>query len=267
METQNIKIKCPKCQKEFNVRKPGAPGLYKVVCTNPECANELKLMIRAREVKMGEGAQQPQQAATPNATAPKIPLVGKPEKTEKGVYLLKTPLRLGEKVAYTCPVCGKNVVMAPKMVGALAASCPECKTRTAFRVVDPSVKPATQEVPSAQTRRVTSLHSEVKEFKVELVWGGLLHHKKAVLKEGINWVGRNEPSNPSDIMIDDPTMSAHSFSIERDSQQGTCKLFVQHATNPVSVNGVECKENCSVYLKFNDRIQAGKTILVVAKSK
>jgi len=266
MEVNKMKITCPVCKKEFPVRKPEAPGMYKIVCTNPECAHEIKLMIRAREVKMAGNTQQPQQQTAKAAAAPQIPMVGTPEKTEKGIYLLKTALHIGKKVAYTCPTCGKHVVLMPKTTGAMAAACPACATRTAFRVVDPSPQPAA-DVPKSITKRNNPIEVAINNQKVELVWGSLFCRKKAVLKEGINWVGRKEPANPSDIMIDDPAVSAHSFSIEKNSQNGTCKLYVQHATNPVKINGVECKEGCTVYLNFGDKILTGKTVLVVAKSK
>ena len=266
-----MKMTCTKCKKEFPVRNPGIPGLYKVVCTNPECRHSMTLQIRAREIKMEAGRQQPpQQPAANQDTPPKMTFLGTPAKTEKGIYLLKTPLRMGEKVAYTCPVCGKKLATNPQKVGVFSAPCPACKTSTTFRVVDPNIKPATDEVPSANTRRIPPLN-EIKGQKAKLVWGCLIerifHYKEAVLKDGITWVGRNEPSNPSDVMINDPAVSAHSFFIERESETGNMKLTVHHATNPVTVNGVECKEGCSVYLKFNDKIKTGTTTLVVDKVK
>ncbi len=279
MAETKIKITCPVCKKEFAVVKPEKPGAYKVTCPHAQCARVIKLVLRPTELKMGQGnppqnpADKPAPQTNDNPAAdkptqpdPNIRMVGKPEKTEKGIYLLKTPLTIGEKSAFTCPGCGKQVVLSPTKAGALAVTCPACSTRTAFRAVDPKPLP-TKDVPHASTRRLGREEDAIKDQKAELVWGNVFKPHKAVLKEGITWVGRNEPTNPSDVMIDDRFASAHSFYIEKDSQKGTCKLCVEHATNPVTVNGVECKEGNSVYLSFNDKITAGKTILILKKSK
>ena len=302
MEENKIKITCPLCKKAFLAVKPEKPGTYKVLCPNAECAREIKVVLRPHELKLGQGntnqsqqpapqpeaskpspqpeashpAQQPevsQPAQQPEGDKPaqqpegsKIHYVGKPEKTDKGIFLLKTPLVIGEKSAYTCPGCGKNIVFSPKTAGALAATCPACSTRTAFRAMPPTPEP-TKEAPSSNTRRHNPEMYAINGQKAMLVWGSIFRPHKAEIKEGITWVGRNEPTAPSDVMIDDKYVSAHSFFIEKDSQRGICTLKVVHATNPVTVNGVECKEGNSVYLKFGDKIKAGKTILVLTKSK
>ena len=289
MEVTKVKITCPLCKKPFAIVKPEKPGVYQVNCPHKDCGRTVKVVMQPKELKMGQGnppqqpadnkpAQQTAQQPAPQtanaksesdkATQPAadIRMVGKPEKTDKGIYLLKTPMKVGEKSAFVCPGCGKSIVMSPKAAGGFAVNCPACATRTVFRAVA-KPQPAT-DLPSTETKRPPVLPDDViKSQKAELVWGTLFNRHKAQLKEGVNWVGRKEPSNPSDIMVDDKFMSAHSFYIEKDSQKGICKLYVERATNPVKVNGVECKEGNSVVLNFGDTILAGKTTLCITKSK
>ena len=90
------------------------------------------------------------------------------------------------------------------------------------------------------------------------LWKSIDHQ----LHEGSNIIGRKDPAQPCDIMIDkDPSMSRRSVAITVSyTQKGyTFRLKVLNATNPVMHRGLPLTVGEEVYLNFGDELVLGKT--------
>lgn len=272
-----MKISCPKCKNPFAIVRPETPGKYMVKC--PHCQGVIQLRLGMDQA----GKEQPNPTAqtkpadrpkpTPVAQQPAaeqqkkndedIPLLGKAVFTNRGVYVVKEKAVAGVKSQFACPECGKMLVVNSK-VGKFYVKCDHCGTRTIIKVVDEEPQAPKAEKKKKKTRKV---HPYQPVERGQLIWGKLFRRKRHELRNGSTVIGRNDSEQPSDLMFDDPTMSCRSVRLDIDGNDGSCKLTVLHATNPVTVNGVSFPEGSSIYLNFNDTLKMGRTSIVYCKLK
>jgi len=156
--------------------------------------------------------------------------------------------------------------------------CRHCGTMVAFKAVSDEAQPAA-------TSGQNSHQTEVKDTPAEsvtqpvrpkgnksmgmLTWGNLFCRKKQVLYEGKTVIGRQDADRPSDIELKDTKVSRRSVEIDvqRTEKGFFFKLSVLKATNPVYVNNTPLGEGESIYLKYGDCIQLGKTLVNFQKVK
>ena len=281
MEAEQLKIKCPKCLKLFALVKPEQPGVYQVKC--PLCQETITLKLRPVEVKMQEKAdnektpvektldrqEQVDRKDESSESGKKeedenaaVPVFGKAELSNRGIYVVKEPATAGVKNKFACPECGEWVIVNAPKAGKFYAKCTHCGTPTAVRVEEKSE----QETGKAKAKKHTRNASPDKEVdRGQLIWGGFFHRKRHELRNGATVLGRNDSEEPSDLMFEDQTMSCRSVLLEVDGKDGSCKLSVMRATNPVYVNGVNYPEGSSIYLNFGDMLKMGRTTIVYNK--
>ena len=258
MEAEKLKMKCPKCQKVFALMKPAQPGIYQVIC--PLCQEPITLKLRPVEVKVQEKKEAHEEKEEKEEAD--VPVLGKAELTNRGIYVVKEAGEAGVKSKFACPECGEWVMVNSPKAGKFYAKCTHCGTPTAVRVEEQ--KEHDKENAKAKKRtRNAGFSSEME--RGQLVWGGFFSRKRHELRNGATVIGRNDPEEPSDLMFDDPTMSCRSVLLEVDGKDGSCKLSVLRATNPVSVNGVNYPEGSSIYLSFGDTLKMGRTTIVYNK--
>ena len=266
-----MKISCPKCKRPFAIVKPGAPGNYIVKC--PRCQGVIKLGLGTNQA----GKTQPKPADQPKPTAQtkpaevqqqkndeKIPLLGKAIFTNRGIYVVKEKVVAGVKSQFACPECGKMVVVMNNNTGKFYVKCAHCGTPTMIKVVDE--EPEAQKTGKVK-KPTRKLQIDQPVERGQLIWGNLFRRKRHELRNGSTVIGRKDSEQPSDLMFDDSTMSCRSVRLDVDGNDGSCKLTVLHATNPVTVNGVSFPEGSSIYLNFNDTLKMGRTSIVYCKLK
>lgn len=278
MSTDKMIMTCPKCQKPFAIVKPDAPGMFIVQC--PRCQGKIRLRLQPAQVRMAQPQSDAAPQTTPTTTheqqAPasavqqqkdnneEIPLLGKATLSNRGVYFVKEPATAGEKSRFDCPECGKSVVVNNDKPGKYYVKCAHCNNPTIVKVVEKENKTDKAGKVKKPTRKV---QSDTTAERGQLVWGNLFRRRRHELRNGSTVIGRNDSNETSDLMFDDPTMSCRSVRIDVNANDGTCLLTVLHATNPVSVNGVNFPEGSSIYLNFNDTLKMGSTVIVYSKLK
>ena len=280
MGTEQLKMKCPKCFKVYALAKPEQPGAYQVKC--PFCQETITLRLRPVEVKMQKEpdcekttdekvvSEQPQTGRQEASSVIEekekdeatVPVLGKAELSNRGVYIVKDAAAAGVKSKFACPECGKWVMVNSPKAGKFYVKCNHCGTPTAVKVEEKSEQ-ETEKVNAKKRTRSVSLANDME--RGQLIWGGFFSKKRHELRNGATVLGRNDPEEPSDLMFDDPTMSCRSVLLEVDAKDASCKLSVMRATNPVYVNAVNYPEGSSIYLNFGDTLKMGRTTIVYNK--
>ncbi len=272
-------MKCPKCLKVFALVKPAQPGTYQVKC--PLCQETITLRLRPVEVKMEQstdngnvpegnnhgGEEQLVQKAPADLGKEQkedtpVPVIGKAELTNRGIYVVKESAVVGVKGKFACPECGEWVMVNSPKAGKFYVKCTHCGTPTAVKVDEQAEQQTGKEKVKKRTRNATP---DREADRGQLVWGGFFSRKRHELRNGATVLGRNDPEEPSDLMFDDQTMSCRSVLLEVDGKDGSCKLSVLRATNPVYVNAVNYPEGSSIYLNFGDTLKMGRTTIVYSK--
>ncbi len=265
MSNDKMIMACPKCKKQFAIVKPATTGMFIVKC--PLCQSTIRLRLQPAQIRVPQPPAAPTPPPVPQPQAKsdeQIPLLGKPILSNRGVYFVKEPATAGEKSRFACPECGKTVVVNNDKPGKYYVKCVSCNTPTIVKIVEKESQTDTTEKAKKPTRK---LHGDKPAEHGQLVWGKLLRRKRYELRNGATLIGRKDDEEPSDLMFDDPTMSCRSVQIDVNYNEGTCKLSVLRATNPVAVNGVSYPEGSSIYLSFNDTLKMGSTIIVYSKLK
>ena len=265
-----MKVACPKCKKPFAIVKPEAPGNYVVKC--PHCQGVIRLRLGTDQEGKPQPAAQPapeepviqQPAAQQNKKDDEnIPLLGKAMLSNRGVYVVKEKAVAGVKSQFACPECGRMVIVNNK-AGKFYVKCAHCGTPTIVKVEEEDSQAQKTDKVKKPTRKL-NLNQPVE--RGQLIWGKLFRRKCHELRNGSTVIGRKDSEQPSDLMFDDPTMSCRSVRLDIDGNDGSCKLSVLHATNPVTVNGVSFPEGSCIYLNFNDTLKMGRTTIVYCKIK
>ena len=277
MNPEKLKTICPLCKQAFALLKPEEPGEYRVKCVH--CQKNIKLVLRPVEVKL-QDSQYSTEEEKPKVESPDnnktksekaksekpemedIPVLGKAELSNRGVYYVKEPAIVGVKSRFACPECGEHVLVNGQKEGKFYVKCNHCGTQTAVNVIE-----QTSSEKKKVKKKTRTVNNEIDEDRGQLVWGNFFNRKHHDLRDGVTVIGRKDEAEPSDLMLEDPTISCRSVRLEVDGKKGTCKLNVLHATNPVCVNGVAYPEGSSIFLEFNDTLKMGNTIIVYNKIK
>lgn len=208
-------------------------------------------------------------------TKKKPTFLGKAVPTQKeGVFAVKKPAVIGETSFFLCPKCNAPCVVKTNAAGVFRMNCNKCGTIVLVKgaeqgeantVLNTANDEKTEQTKSSATDAFATGGNKV---EAKLVWGGLLSKKSYVLKIGENWIGRQDSSEVSDIMVKDDYMSRKSVCIDVSCQRGQFffKLTVVNATNPVKVNGKTYQKGQSIYLNYEDYIFMGKTTFYVKKN-
>lgn len=186
-----------------------------------------------------------------------IPELGKVIQTSKeGVYAVKEQAIVEKEYVVTCPICGKPVLVKAVEPITFRVMHKTCNVPIIIKGVNPK-KPTDKFV-------VMGSKSNAK-----LTWWSLTGRKQFILRVGKNYVGRKDDDNPSDLSLKDEYASAKSIYIDVDktSRGYTFHLTVEHATNPVLINGKEQPVGSSFYLNDGDIIKLGNTTLTFKPAK
>ena len=269
MTNEKINIKCPKCAQPLAFQKPAKPGMYQLTC--PKCSYQFNVQLRGVPIKTEE-----EQKATERK---KVKILGEPKLTANGKYRIDEPALIGHPYGCVCPECKKAVVFITRQEGLQAVKCTHCSTMIIFKGVASEAQSTT--AASAQGNAKKDEKGKPEEHITQpvrqkdnksmgmLTWGNLFNRKKHILYEGKTVIGRQDPDRPSDIELKDKKVSRRSVEIDvsRTEKGFFFKLSVLKATNPVYVNNTALGEGESVYLKYGDCIQLGKTLVNFQKVK
>ncbi len=233
-----------------------------------------------------------------------IPELGKPHLLKPGIYGVKEPALIGKIYQVSCPKCHRAIFIQAKQEGATRVKCRECATAVIARGVTEEELKALSKPKAAKPKPVkpkpakensvapqaTSSSSDAsnqqpaepehkatekvrvhrgKQVNGKLVWGGIFSRKTYVLKEGVNYIGRADDDEPSDVSIKDSCASRRSVKIEviPGNRGNSFKLTVENATNPVLVNRQVQNVGSSFFLNFGDTIVLGNTTLTFKEAK
>lgn len=272
MANERINVKCPKCGEVLIVRKPEKPGMYQLTCS--KCNQPFKMHLRGVPIRTETEEKQ--------AERRKVKVLGEPKLLANGKYRINEPAIVKHPYGCICPACKHPVIFLPQQTGLQAVKCTKCSTMIAFKAVsDANEMPAVKEKDAEKTPDVQDTESPQDQKSTipgrlrgnkspgMLSWGKLFLRKKHILCEGKTLIGRCDPECPSDIEFKDKNMSRQSVEIDisRNENGYFFKLTVRKAMNPVFVNYKELAEGESVYLKYNDCIQLGNTLINFTKVK
>ena len=218
-----------------------------------------------------------------------IPGLGKVVKTSKeGIYAVKELAVVGKQYIVVCPVCGKPILTKatePKVFRTMHKTCnaPIIIKVTAVQTPQKEQKENSLQS-SGKTENFASSESStssgggvptVKEVipgrktNARLIWWSITGRKQYILRIGKNYVGRRDYENPSNLSLKDEYASAKSICIDvaKSARGYTFHLTVEHATNPVLINGKEQPEGSSFDLDYDDIIKLGNTSLTLKPVK
>lgn len=185
-----------------------------------------------------------------NENCNELPLLGTVEHVKANLWVVKKGVAAGQTYAVNCPGCQKTLTTNPEGNGTVKLKCDNCGATIGYNSYD-----ATRIVPV-----------DGKERKGMLQWGKCFSRHRAELKMGINIVGRADKGQPSDICIDDSTVSRQSVCInvtfDQKKRNHLFQLTVQHAKNEVLVNGMQLQPGQGLFLESGDKIKLGNTIIV-----
>ena len=183
----------------------------------------------------------------------------------------------GQTYQLFCP-CGETILMTFPSPGNIQVKCKNCQRLYAAAVREAPKENVTEKPEKPQkpygndtvtTNPTEPVVSRTKAGAV-LVYGSLLHRKKNALYYGSNVIGRSDVEVPSDIPIDDHFVSRRSVEIKvkrvPDGSGNIFRLRVLKTMNPVYVNNRQIQINEQVYLKYNDKLKIGNTILTLKKN-
>lgn len=277
MTNERINVNCPKCGETLVVMKPEKPGMYQLTCS--KCKQPFKMQLRGVPIKTeAEGKQD----ETPTENRKRVKVLGEPKLLANGKYRIDEPAIVKHPYGCICPTCKHPVIFLPQQTGMQAVKCTNCSTMIAFKAVSDANKAATMKEKivekNTDAQRIDSPQEEKPTIRGRLrgnnslgmlSWGKLFLRKKHILCEGKTLIGRCDPDRPSDIEFKDKKMSRQSVEIDVSKNENGYffKLTVRKAMNPVYVNYKELAEGESIYLKYNDCIQLGNTLINFTKVK
>ena len=214
-----------------------------------------------------------------------IPVLGKVVKTSKeGVYAVKELAVVGKQYIVVCPACGKPILTkatepkvfrtmhktcnAPIIIKGVAVQTPREEQKDNSNKNEGHTKnfvsgePSTGSGEGVLTGREFVLGSKT---NARLTWWSVTGRKQYILRIGKNYVGRRDYENPSNLSLKDEYASAKSICIDvnKTARGYTFHLTVEHATNPVLINGKEQPEGSSFDLDYGDIIKLGNTSLTL----
>lgn len=194
-----------------------------------------------------------------------ILLLGKTEKTAKeGIYAVKEQAVVGKQYIVICPVCGKPVLAKASGPTVVRVMHKTCNAPIIIKWV--TVESQKDENSNQGDGGVVLTNKNVvlgSKTNAKLSWWSFTGRKQFILRIGKNYVGRNDLGNPSNLSLKDEYVSAKSICIDvsKTVRGYTFHLTVEHATNPVLINGKDQPEGSSFDLNYGDIIKLGNTSL------
>ncbi len=189
-----------------------------------------------------------------------IPILGEVVKTKKeGIYAVKEPAIVGKQYMVLCPVCGKPILTKATEPKVFRTMHKTCNVPIIIKgVAEKNIKKTDGD--SCVTESFIRVGSKT---NAKLTWWSLTGRKQYILRIGKNYVGRRDNENPSNLSLKDEYASAKSICIDvnKTVRGYTFHLTVEHATNPVLINGKEQPEGSSFDLNYGDTIKLGNTTL------
>ena len=240
-------FECPKCQQKIETH-PAAPGLATTKCSG--CGSRINYKV-----------------VVPPSSSLSVH-VQKVTGKEKYQYRISETIEVGQSFSFCCPNgdCCRGISKVAPKAGDFVATCPHCGYKVAYKAIaSDGQQTSGQQSGSNDHEGVTDNFS----IKQEICSGCLRWRRYGVwkleyLRLGITTVGLKDEDEPSDVMIDDPTVSARSLEIEAEQsdQAGyTFQARIKRATNPVYINKRQYSVGDSIFLNDGDIIKIGKTIL------
>ena len=239
-------FECPKCQQKIETH-PAAPGLATTKCSG--CGSRINYKVVVPQ---------------PSSLSVHVQKVTGKEKYQ---YRISETIEVGQAFSYCCPNgdCCRGISKVASRVGDYVATCPQCGCKVAYKAIESGGQQSGQQSSSNDHKEVTEIFSITQDnCSGCLRWRRYGVWKLEDLRLGITTVGRKDKDEPSDVMIDDPTVSARSLEIEveKSDQAGyTFQARIKRATNPVYINQRQYSVGDSIFLNDGDIIKIGKTIL------
>lgn len=184
-------------------------------------------------------------------------------------------------MACVCPHCKQTVrIRRPQASGRYKFTCPSCSTPFALSFTDDTQ--SGKEISEAQNAKegsaaesaVVRIHRDNDRYTTI---GGLIEKHRGFfgkdkihpLRLGAQFIGRTNHDTPSEISIDDNTVSRQSLMLTVSQHHDgsgvsfSYSLKVNRAKNPVLHNGEELRKGEEIILHINDVITIGKTKLTL----
>lgn len=179
--------------------------------------------------------------------------------------------------------CGNTILMTFPHPGSFQFKCKECLRLYAAAVKEaskdsiepkPPQNPPDGDDPGTTIPTGGDIIPPIPPFPrtkagAMLVYGSMLHRRKKDLYYGSNIIGQSDKEIPSDISIDDPFVSRRSVDLKvkrvPDGSGNVFSLKVLKTRNPVYVNNEQIPIDKLVYLKYNDKLKIGNTILTLRR--
>ena len=214
-----------------------------------------------------------------------VPILGDVVKTKKeGVYAVKEPAIVGKQYMVICPVCGKPVLTKATEPIVFRTMHKTCNAPIIIKGVEMNNTATTDcngsqvgqkadetsdQRPDAGSKGSDEVNVTGKEVRLgsktnaKLSWWSMTGRKAFVLRIGKNYIGRRDNEFPSNLSLKDEYASARSICIDvnKTARGYTFHLTVEHATNPVLINGKDQPEGSSFDLNYGDTIKLGNTTL------
>lgn len=180
-----------------------------------------------------------------------------------------------------CPHCKQTIrIMRPQNPGRYKFMCTSCSTPFALtfkdeeRKSEEEVSVPKKETTETATEDVVMVHKNNERYSTI---GGLLEKSRRFfgkdklhpLRLGTQYIGRTDASNPSDISLNDDTVSRQSVELtieQHQDHQGVTYSYsinVHRQKNPVLHNGTPLQKGEVIVLHIGDVITVGKTKLTL----
>ena len=204
--------------------------------------------------------------------------LGEPVDVGSNRFVFKKSAISGQTYQMFCQ-CGNTILMTFPNPGRFQFRCKNCHRLYAAAVREASKEnpiPKPPQNPGDDDSGTTISTTEDMNPSIPrtragamLVYGSLLHRKRKDLYYGSNVIGQSDKKIPSDISIDDPFVSRRSVDLKvkraPDGAGNVFSLKVLKTRNPVFVNNKQVEIDKSVYLKYNDKLKIGNTILILKR--
>ena len=179
-------------------------------------------------------------------------------------------------ISAKCPHCGQPVKFClPVNPGKVKFTCknPQCGKIFGVNVPEELIKNLCGNNPTkpVETEPIfsggngeTLAHSNICSIITKK--RGLFNTSKIFpLQKGENVIGRKDPYEPSDIELDDPTISRRSIiiNVEEKGNGYKYRFKVIKCTNPVCVDGEQKDVNIEYYIEPGAKILLGRTTLIL----
>lgn len=282
MANNPLNVKCPKCGQELRVANPGKPGTFQVKCTH--CEQTLTLQLKPQPLHMAMG---PANSPAPKPGTTQVPLLTDVVSAANGKgYEVRTEVKTDMNYALTCPECGQHVLFKLSKPGKFGVKCRQCNAFFQVATEGTKQQAAAQQKPAAASqqpqrmaaaqpaapadaeqqpakKQKTQVNRKGNRYPGILTWGNIFNRKKFQLHEGSYMIGRKDDGAHSDIELKDDSVSRRSvlISVTRRENGYFFKLTVKQATNPVLLNNRQIAVGESIYLRYGDALQLGRTVI------